>query len=231
MNFPTPLLKGRLIGRRVRFLADIILDSGEQVVAHCANSGSMKGVLVPGAPVAVSRNQSPAAKLGFTWEQIYLAGGWVGINTQIPNRLVREALEAGLVPALRRYRSFRPEARISSDTRIDFVLGAREEHWLEVKNVTLVEGTTARFPDSVTTRGQKHLRHLIDHVRNGGKSTMFYVVQHHGATAFEPADDIDPDYGILLRRAVAAGVEIQVWRAAVTLSNITLSTPLDYRLP
>jgi sugar fermentation stimulation protein A len=230
LKFVSPLEFGVLIKRRVRFLADITLETGQEIVAHCPNSGSMKGVYIPGARVAVSR-KPPGGKLDFTWEMIFLDGAWVGVNTLIPNRVIRAALEQSALDSFRRYRWIQPEAWISKDTRIDFALGRDKQHWLEVKNVTLVESGVARFPDSVTTRGQKHLLHLTRHAQRGGRSSMLYFVQHHGARSFEPADDIDPTYGKLLRKAVATGVAVHVWKARVTPRGISLAQRLPFRLP
>jgi sugar fermentation stimulation protein A len=230
MIFETPLIPGILLRRYARFLADICLDSGETITAHCPNSGSMKGVNVPGSPVLVSYHPSPKRRLQYTWEMIFLDGGWVGINTLLPNKLVAEALSEGLILSLRKYKSFRTEANISSDTRLDFVLGQREQCWLEVKNVTLVENGIAKFPDSVTTRGAKHLQHLTAHVKQGNPSVMLFVVQHHGGNIFTPADEIDTEYGKLLRKAAKAGVKILVWKAKVTPQAIHLVKSLPYKL-
>ncbi|MBI5059718.1 DNA/RNA nuclease SfsA [candidate division KSB1 bacterium] len=230
MRFATPLLFGTLLQRYQRFLADVRLESGEHIAAHCPNSGSMKGVNVPGARVAVSHHPSPTRRLQYTWELIHLEGGWVGVNTLIPNRLAADAFETGLIPRFRRYVSYRSEAKIAADTRIDFVMGAAERMWVEVKNVTLVEAGVAKFPDSVTTRGAKHLEHLTRHARTGGRSAMLYVCQHHAAERFTSADEIDPTYGALLRRAVAAGVAVEVWIATVTPEEIRLRERLPFQL-
>ena len=230
MKFATALEFGILLKRYQRFLADVKLDSGDTITAHCPNSGSMKGVNVPGSRVAVSYHPNPARRLQYTWELIELDGGWVGVNTLLPNRLAAEAFEHGLIPRFRRYRSYRAEAKISADTRIDFVLGELERMWVEVKNVTLVEAGIARFPDSVTARGTKHLEHLLRHVRGGGQAAMLYVCQHHAAERFTSADEIDPVYGAALRRAHAAGVAIEVWKAAVAPTEILLTTKLPFFL-
>jgi sugar fermentation stimulation protein A len=230
VKYDSPLLPGKLIRRYKRFFADIELDSGEQIVALTPNTGSMKGVCVPGERVMVSYNPSPTRKLSYTWELIYLDGGWVGVNTQLTNRIAAEALASGLIPAFRRYKSFRSEVKIASDTRIDFVLGTRGRCLLEVKNVTLVENTIARFPDSVTTRGTKHLNHLMKAIQNGDKAAMLYVCQHQAGTAFEPADDLDPVYGATLRQAAEAGVQIEAWVAKVSPTELILSHRIPVRL-
>jgi sugar fermentation stimulation protein A len=190
----------------------------------------MKGVNVPGCPVLVSFHGDPKRRLQYTWEMIFLDGGWVGVNTMIPNRIAAEAFEAGLIPAFRRYGEYRGEVKIAEDTRIDFVLGRNASCYVEVKNVTLVENGIARFPDSVTTRGAKHVRHLMDHVKRGGKSYVLFVVQHHAATVVTPADDLDPEFGKILRKAASAGVRIEAWKAAVSPREITLSHKLPVKL-
>jgi sugar fermentation stimulation protein A len=216
VRFSDPLIPGTLIRRYARFLADVKLDSGETITAHCPNSGSMKRVNVPDSPVLVSHHPSPHRRLQYTWEMIWLDGGWVGINTMIPNRIAAEAFEQGLIPAFRRYRHHRAEVVIAPGTRIDFVLGATGQCLVEVKNVTLVKDGVALFPDSITERGTKHLHHLTLNVRHGSKSAMLYVIQHHAGKLFSPADDIDPVYGLALRAAVKAGVRIEAWKALVT---------------
>jgi sugar fermentation stimulation protein A len=228
--FDAPLIPGILLRRYGRFLADIRLDSGEQITAHCPNSGSMKGVALPGNPVMVSHQPAPHRRLHYTWELISLDGGWVGVNTMIPNRLAAEAFERGLIPAFRRYKHFRAEVKIADDTRIDFALGADEQCWVEVKNVTLVENRVARFPDSVTTRGAKHLQHLMAHAKRGGKSAMLYIIQHHLGDSFTTADDIDPVYGKTLRQAMRAGVKVEAWKADVSPREIVLTHNLPLEL-
>jgi len=230
VRFALPLLPGRLIRRYKRFLADIELESGETITALTPNTGSMKGLIVPGAPVRVSVSDSETRKYKHTWEMVCIDGGWAGINTHLTNVIAAEALDRGVIPAFRRYRSYRREVKIADGTRIDFVLGTRGICLVEVKNVTLVEDRAARFPDAVTTRGQKHLRHLTEAARRGKKAAMLYVVQHHAGEYFEPADDIDPEYGRLLRRARDAGVRIEAWRAKVAPLGIELAERLSVRL-
>lgn len=226
MIFDQPLIAGTLIKRFKRFMAEIKLESGETILAHCPNSGSMKGVNVPGRPVLVSYHPDPKRHLVYTWEMIDLDGGWVGINTMIPNRIAAEALEAGLIPAFRKYSEYRSEVKISEHSRIDFTLGKSGQCWVEVKNVTLVENGHARFPDSVTERGTKHLNHLIEHVQDGGKSAVLFVIQHHAAKTVGPADDLDPVFGKTLRKAAEAGVRIEAWKATVSPKEISLNEPL-----
>ncbi len=228
MRLPSPHYPGILIRRYQRFLADVELEDGTVVTAHCPNSGSMKGCAVPGSPVLVSLAANPHRKCRFTWELVFANGQWVGINTALPNRLVREGIEDGTVMELQGYERIRNEVPYGERSRIDLLLeGALGHCFVEVKNVTLVEGTVALFPDAVTTRGQRHLRELMRVVREGGRGVIFFTVQRGDGEAVAPADTIDPEYGRLLRQAVASGVEALAYSAHVTPQAISL----DRRLP
>ena len=223
MKLPVPLTCGTLIRRYKRFLADVCLDSGEVVTAHCANTGSMTGCAAAGSPVLLSRSDRPGRKHPFTWELVHVGGGWVGINTAHPNRLVEEAVLNGTVAELQGYASLRREVAYGRNSRVDLVLeGAGAPCYIEVKNVTLVEEGRALFPDAVTLRGQKHLCELEEVVRRGDRGVIFFVVQRGDADCVAPADGIDPQYGRLLRRAVSGGVEALAYRAMVTPEMIVL---------
>jgi sugar fermentation stimulation protein A len=229
MLLPSPLFAGRLIRRYQRFLADVTLDDGTVVTVHCPNSGSMKECALPGSRVLLSRSDRPGRKYPHTWELVEVEGDWAGINTGLPNAIVREGIETERVEELRGYGAVRGEVRYGRErSRIDLLLeGVAGRCYVEVKNVTLVEGGRALFPDAVTLRGQKHLRELMDVVRQGDRGVIFYLVQRHDADAVAPADRIDPEYGRLLRQAVAAGVEAIAYRATVNPSEIRI----DRRLP
>lgn len=223
MKLPQPLYPGRLIRRYKRFLADVLLDSGETVTAHCPNSGSMKGCNLPGSPVYLSVSSNPKRKYPHTWELVESDGVWAGINTALPNRIVHEAIAAGEVPELAGYDAIRPEVPYGTGSRIDLLLtGQRPPCYVEVKNVTLMEGGRALFPDAVTTRGQKHLRELMEVVRSGGRGVIFFLVQRGDTASVAPADGIDPEYGRLLRLAVANGVESLAYQAEVSPAEICL---------
>ncbi|MBI5656004.1 MAG: DNA/RNA nuclease SfsA [Geobacter sp.] len=227
MHLPDNLLTGTLISRYKRFLADIALADGSVVTVHCPNSGSMKGCALPGSPVILSRSDNPGRKYPHTWEMVRIGGFWIGINTSLPPRLVAEGVREGVVAELQGYASIRAEVPCGQ-SRIDLLLqGGAAPCWVEVKNVTLVEGKMALFPDAVTTRGQKHLRELMDIVQNGQRGVIFFVVQRGDAEAVAPADSIDPAYGTLLRQALDAGVEALAYRAHVSPDGIRL----EKRLP
>lgn len=231
MNLPQPLHPGTLIRRYKRFLADVELATGEIVTAHCPNSGSMMGCALPGNPVLLSFNDSPHRKLHYTWELVKVNGGWVGINTGLPNKLTHEAIEKGIIKELAGYETIRPEVKYGENSRIDLLLsGSPGLCYVEVKNVTLVEGDMALFPDAVTLRGQKHLRELMQMVQAGNRGVIFFVVQRGDACSLSPADAIDPEYGRLLRLAVKNGVEALAYQAEVHPREIVLARILPVLL-
>ncbi|WP_303720239.1 DNA/RNA nuclease SfsA [Malonomonas rubra] len=216
MELPSPLFKGILLRRYKRFFTDIELVDGRVVTAHTPNTGSMKQCAMAGHPVLISKSDDPKRKLKYTLELIRVGDYWVDTHTQRTNRVVEEALRNGWIEGLENY-AVTPEYKIG-DSRIDFLLANGDERVLvEVKNVTLIEGeTTACFPDAVTTRGQKHLRELLDARQQGYRAVIFFLVQRGEATEFSPADDIDPEYGRLLREVVAAGVEALAYKTEVS---------------
>ncbi len=217
------LIEGRLIKRYKRFLADVELADGSVVTAHCPNSGSMKGCAVPGGQVWLSRSDKAGRKLAYTWELAEAGGFMIGLNTGLPNRLTREAIENGTVEELQGYDTIRPEVRYGENSRIDLLLeGSPGRCFVEVKNVTLVEDGRALFPDAITERGQKHLRELMRVVQEGDRGVIFFTVQRGDGDSVSPADMIDPEYGRLLRLAIANGVEALAYRAEVTTAGIRL---------
>lgn len=223
MKMPQPSYNGVLLRRYKRFLADVQLADGSTVTVHCPNSGSMMGCAQPGSPVLLSRSNNPTRKYPFTWELVKVGATWVGINTGRPNSLVHEAIREGAVPELAGYDTIRPEIRYGKNSRIDLLLsGPAAPCYVEVKNVTLVEGETALFPDAVTERGQKHLQELMQVVRDGARGVIFFVVQREDASCVVPADRIDPEYGRLLRKAVQQGVEGLAYQANVNPEEIRL---------
>ena len=230
MKFPTNLTHGYLIKRYKRFLADVKLDNGEIVTAHCTNSGSMKSCIEEGAEVFLSPVNDPKRKTRFTWEMIKINGDWVGINTSNPNRIAFEWISAGIVPGLEGYKSIKREVTFG-DSRFDiFAEKPGEQCFVEVKNVTLKEGNYARFPDAETTRGQKHLETLISVKQQGMRAVMLYIIQRIDVKNFAPATDIDPNYAKLLTKAHAAGVEIIPLQVKVTPEGIEPVKILPFKL-
>jgi sugar fermentation stimulation protein A len=229
MKFPSPLLRGRLIKRYKRFLADVTLDTGKTITASCPNTGSMMGLTAPGSGVWVSTNDSPTRKYRHTLELVEVADGGkvhhVGINTGLPNRIVTEAIRSGALASLAGYATLRNEVKYGVNSRIDILLEdpTRGLCYVEIKNVHLVRTTDlAEFPDSVTSRGAKHLDELADMVAQGHRAVMVYLIQRRDADRFALAADIDPDYAQAFARATAAGVEAIACQCAVSPDAITV---------
>ncbi len=231
MRFHSQLIRGMLIQRYKRFLADVRLTNGQVVTAHCTNTGSMMGCNKPGSPVYVSKSARTGRRLLYTWEMIRADGTWIGINTLHPNRLVAEAIETGVLGELRGYDALRREVVTRPGTRLDLCLeGGNGACFVEVKNVTLSFGGAAAFPDAVSERGTKHLKELIRLRRKGHRAAVVYVVQRSDCAYFRPADEIDAEYGRWLRRAVRAGVEALPYEAEVTPKEIVITRRLEIRL-
>ncbi len=231
VDYP-PLVPGRLIRRYQRFLAEVELADGSTVTAHCPNSGSMLGCLQAGAPVRLSPRDRPGRRTAFTWEMIRLGRHWVGINTLVPNRLAARAAELRALPLFREAGRVRREVRVSDKSRVDLMVQTPGgELYVEVKNVTLVQGGRARFPDAVTSRGARHLRELMSLVRAGKRAAMLYLVQRGDARDFAPARDIDPTYAGLFERARRQGVEMVVVRARVGPRGVRLDRLLPLAPP
>lgn len=227
-----PLVPGTLIRRYKRFLADVILETGETVTVHCPNSGSMKGCAFPGSRVFLSQSDNPGRKYRFTWELIEVSGTLVGINTQVPNKLVKRAVEKGLISELSGYDRVSAEVKTSAHTRLDLALEQvgrlenREKCYVEIKNCTLVEEGRAMFPDAVTERGQKHLEELEHLVSIGRRGVIFFLIQRMDAESFSPADKIDKAYGEKLRKVAKNGVEIVVRDTVITTERIKIGRAL-----
>lgn len=227
------LIRGRLIKRYKRFLADVELEDGTIVTAHCPNSGSMTACSEPGRPVYLSWHDDPRRKLAYTWEIIQMPDSLVGVNTLVPNRLVKASLENGLVSELAVHQEIRSEVQTSKGSRLDLLLtdshGAR--CFVEIKNCTLVNDGVACFPDAVTQRGHKHLKELERLSAEGNRCVMFYCIQRMDAECFKPADHIDPAYGKALREAhLNGGVEILVYDVWMDLERIVLNRKIAWRL-
>jgi sugar fermentation stimulation protein A len=229
MRFPTPLTRGRLIKRYKRFLADVALDTGEMVTATCPNTGSMLGLTAPGSVVWLSRSDSPTRKYPHTWEMIEADLGdgpaLVGINTNHPNRLVAEAIEARRIKTLAGYQSLRREVKYGEASRIDILLEdpGKGLCYVEIKNVHLMRKPgLAEFPDSVTARGAKHLRELSGMVAQGHRAVMLYLVQRTDAKRFSLAHDLDPAYAAAFAEAADAGVEAMAYACRLSPDEIAL---------
>jgi sugar fermentation stimulation protein A len=220
MNFKGKLIKGILIRRYKRFLADVQLENGEIILAHCTNSGSMKSCIEPGADVMLSPVDDPKRKTRYTWEMIKIDNSWVGVNTMNPNRLAFEEVSTGNIPGLEGYTRVQREVQFE-DSRFDLM--AANEHetcFIEVKNVTMMENGIALFPDAVTERGRKHLETLMKVKQQNMRAVMLYVIQRTDTNIFMPAYNIDPGYAATMKKAVEAGVEIIPLQVLVTPETI-----------
>ena len=215
MKFPTPLISAVLKERKKRFLAHVCLGSGKEVIAHCPNPGSMHGNAISGTEVLLLDRgkdyKKQGCKLRYRWIYANVSTSPVCIDTTLANKIVEEALGEKQIPELASYDKIEREFSMG-DSRLDFLLinekGKQKPCFMEVKSVSMVEGGMAQFPDSITKRGQKHTRTLMELVQQGYAAVLFYLIQREGLSAMKPADHIDPDYGALLRQAHACGVKI-----------------------
>lgn len=237
MEFPTPLVRGRLVQRYKRFLADVILDDGTELTAHCPNPGAMIGLNMPGLTVWLSKSPDPKRKLPYTWELVEAEGpepGMLvtcGINTMHPNRLVAEALAAEAIPELAGYASIRREVKYGEASRVDFLLEDPERGrcWLEIKNVHLRRaGTLAEFPDCVAARASKHLRELEAMVAAGDRAVVLFVVQRTDCDAFAACHELDPAFARGLDHAADAGVEVLVYACEIAVGGVTIGRQLAW---
>lgn len=232
MDFPSPLKRGQLVSRYKRFFADVVLEDGTEVTAHCPNPGAMLGLNMPGLPVWLSKSDDPKRKLAHTLEVVEVDGGYVGVNTMHPNRLVAEALAADAIPELSGYASIRREVKYGKASRIDFLLEdpARAPCWLEVKNCHLRrEGTLAEFPDCVAARSLKHLGELEAMVADGHRAVMLYVIQRTDCDVFAACHDLDPAYAKGLEKAARAGVEVLCYDCDIGPEAIRIARRIPWR--
>lgn len=221
-TFP-PLLEGILIKRYKRFMADVELASGEIVTAHCPNTGPMTGVCHVGGRVMLSQSDNPKRKLAYTWELAEVKDNgptWVGVNTALPNRVIQTALSQKVFEQLSPYDTIKREVPYGTKSRIDFLL-TTDKHsiYVEVKNSTWAQKRLCLFPDTVTTRGQKHLRELTALLPEA-RAVMLYFINRGDCDQFAPGDSADPEYGQLLRVAIAAGVEVLPCRFDISPTGI-----------
>ncbi|MEP1961714.1 DNA/RNA nuclease SfsA [Tateyamaria sp.] len=230
MRFQTELVPATLIRRYKRFLADCRLEDGREVVAHCANPGSMMGLAEPGMRIWLEPNDDPKKKLKFGWRLIeHDNGHFTGVDTSVPNRALRAAFEAGEVPGFQEYATVRPEQKYGTNSRIDFLLqgDGLPDAYVEVKSVTLSRTSgLAEFPDSVTTRGAKHLGELAAMAQAGHRAVMLYLVQRTDCDRFALAADIDPAYAAAYRSASQSGVETMCLGTYITPEGVDVANPI-----
>lgn len=232
MRFEQPLLEGTLIRRSKRFQAEIKLENGDQITAHCANPGSLRGCAEPGNRVLVSVNQNPRLKFGHQLEVIYAGRVPVGVHMARPVSVVAEAIQNAKLPELAGYARLRRLTRNDGVPYADLVLEGNglRACYLHIQNVTMAEGPVAYFPDYPLPSGVDAMSELTNLVREGNRAMIFLVAQRNDVRCFRPADEIDAEYAQALRDAVARGVEIQCQRAKVTKKGIELDEPLALEL-
>lgn len=227
MRFESPLAEVRLLRRYKRFLADMEFPDGQRLTVHCPNTGAMLGCDRPGSRAWLSLAANPARKYRWTWELVEAeAGVLVGIHTGRSNSLVREAIGAGLIPALKGYSELRAEVTAAPGCRVDFLLSghaSQADCYLEVKNVTaVVSGGVALFPDTISERASRHLRELMRKAQHGQRAMLCFCVQRDDVREVRPADAIDRVYGQTLRQALQRGVEVCACVARITPKELVL---------
>ena len=229
MKFEKNLHSGVILKRYKRFLCDIVLDNtSEKVTAHCPNSGSMKGIPLSDAKVMLSYNPSPTRKYPYTLEMIHDGNVWIGVNTSLTNAIAEEGIRSGFISSLNPFDELKREVKYGKSSRIDIFLTQNNKNcYVEVKNVTLTEGRFAIFPDSVTTRGQKHLDELTYMVKQGHRSVMLYIIQRTDCEKFRPAYEIDQVYADKFKAALSQGVEAYAYKVNVTPEEITFVEPVQ----
>ncbi len=230
MRFQTDLVPARLIRRYKRFLADCRLEDGREVTAHCANPGSMMGLAIEGSKIWLEPNDDPKKKLRYGWRLVdHENGHFTGVDTSLPNRVLRTALETRAIAPLAAYTTVRPEVKYGTNSRVDFLLSqdGLPDAYVEVKSVTLCRTQAlAEFPDSVTARGAKHMTELAKMAQAGHRAVLLYLVQRTDCTHVDIARDIDPTYAAAHEDATKAGVETLCIGTHITPEGITIATPL-----
>jgi len=229
MDFPQPLTRARLVRRYKRFFADVVLDDGTEITAHCPNPGAMLGLNSEGLTCWLSRSADPKRKLAHTLEMVDADGALTVVNTLHPNRLVAEALAAGAIPELAGYATHRREAPYGTASRVDFLLEGpgRPAAWVEVKGVTLHRGGgLAEWPDCVSARGARHMAELAEMARLGARAVVLFVVLRADCDSFALAGDLDPAFARAFVAAMDHGVEALVYGCEVSPERVRLARPL-----
>jgi len=234
MQYDKPLVAAVLIKRYKRFLADVRLNSGEEITVHCANTGAMTGCAVPGSKIWLYESDNLKRKYKYSWELVELsAENYICINTARPNQIVEQALLAGKIDGLQQYQNIRREVKYAERSRVDFYLtqAGMADVYLEVKSVTLhLEGDLGAFPDAVTTRGQKHLEDLQSMLETGARAVLLFCVLHSSIKEVTVADFIDSRYGELLRSVMKQGVEVYCYSVNMSVAGLVLNKPLPLKL-
>ena len=232
IEFSEKIVKGTLERRYKRFLADVILETGEKIVAHCPNTGAMTSCGSPGDTVYLSYHDNPKRKLKYTWEYTLVPKGLVGINTMRPNRAVEAAFSLGQIEGFQQYETVTREVKFSEGTRFDLKLEQSKLNscYVEIKNVTLVKDGELQFPDAVTKRGLKHLHSLVAAIRQGNRGLLFFFVNRPEGTRFRVAKEIDPEYAKGLEWAVTQGLEVVAYRSKASPNRLGVGSPVKVEL-
>lgn len=229
MTFPQPQREAVFLRRPQRFLATMSLPDGAEELVYCANSGAMTGCLTSGMAALLWDSADPERKRRYTWRAVEFDGGWIGTDTHLANRIVEEALRLKLVPGLETYCTLAREQLLEAGFRVDFVLtGPQGDCLVEVKSATVVEGGVARFPDSVTPRGIKHLKALKSQALAGKRSVLLFLSQRADAHSFVVSNSYDPAYAEAFEDAVASGVEVIALAVAVSPAGFGIPKTLPY---
>ena len=231
MQFKTNLIKGKLLKRYKRFLADIILEDGTEVVSHCPNPGSMMGLATAGTTVWLEPNNDPKKKLKYGWRLVEYKNQMICIDTSIANIVIKEALEKKEIPELS-YQGFKPEVKYSDNSRIDFLLTSpSQQTYLEIKSVTLMrEKGLAEFPDSITKRGSKHLEDLSKMVKSGHKAVLLFLCMRNDVDLVRIAADLDSIYSASIKAVLKSGVQLICYDTQVTRFGVRLGKPIVVKI-
>lgn len=229
MAFPQPQREAIFLRRPQRFLAEMSLPEGTEELVYCANSGAMTGCLTPRMAAILWDSTDPERKRRYTWRAVEFEGGWIGTDTHLANRIVEEALRLKLVPGLESYCALAREQLLEAGFRVDFVLtGPQGDCLVEVKSATVVESGVARFPDSATPRGVKHLKALKSQALAGKRSVLLFLIQRADAHSFVVSNSHDPAYAEAFDEAVASGVEVIALAVAVSPAGFGIPKTLPY---
>ncbi len=236
IKFSEPIFFGRFIRRYQRFFMDVLLDNGEKITAHTPNTGSMRGLLIEGAKVLLTKSHDAKRRYPFTTQAIEVDGVMVGINTHLPNQLIKSSLTHPLLKEIADYRTLKAEVPFGIDarSRVDFYFCHSETNrlplFLEIKNVTMRVGDHAQFPDAVSTRALKHVHDLVDAINHGSRAALWFIVQRQDCSAFSPAHAIDQQYAEHLAQAARSGLEIRALAAHINETGLTLTHELPCNL-
>ncbi|MBY0264414.1 MAG: DNA/RNA nuclease SfsA [Holosporales bacterium] len=230
LNFETTLSTGILCRRYKRFIADIEQEDGSPLTIHCPNTGAMRGLTTPGTKIFFSHHPHSNRKYPYTWQAVSQEDTFIGVNTHLPNRLVAHTLSLSPLLEVGSYQTLRREVPYGQGSKVDFLLQSpgKADCYLEVKNVHFKEGEAAFFPDTPTTRGQKHMRELADQVRRGNRAIVLYVIQREDVTSFSLGEQFDPVYAKEAQEAFNAGVEMIAYTCSLDRKGISLKKSVPF---